>query len=880
VEILSALQERLPDAPAVKPEHLGTLRSLQDIVDFLVQDRGETTAEAPSTTPAAPVESGNASAVQRLVVRSVPVQETGLAPALRPGGEVWVVDDATGLAAALVGRLAERGFSARLVGPGTDAATTVPARLDGLVLVGPASGDGDRAIKDAFRLLRAVGPALRQGSGLLASLTRLDGAFGTGNLGADAEPTCGGLAGLVKTARHEWPEVACRALDLDPAPGNPADAAESVVAELLRGGPVEVGLAASGRTTLALHAVPIGDRGEAPLAPGDVVVITGGARGVTAEVAVALATAFRPTLVLLGRSPAPEPEPEWLAALDGEADIKRALAARSDGPATPQRIGEEYRRIAAQRAIVGNLERIAAAGSKAHYRQVDVRDPAAVRAAIEAIRAEFGPVRGLVHGAGVLADRHIEDQTDAQFEAVYDTKVAGLRGLLEALEADELRVLTLFSSSTARFGRTGQVAYAAANEVLNKLAQREARRRPDCRVVSVNWGPWDGGMVTPSLRSVFASEGIGLIPLEAGARYLVEELMGRGDRPVEVVVLGGTTVPEALASGRPGQNDPVGESSRSRGVEDFAPATQAEPEPQPLAVATATPHLATVFERPLELAALPVLRSHVIDGRGVLPLALTLEWLAHGALQRNPGLTLVSVDDLRLLRGAVLHDQAETLAVLVGKAVRDGSFFRVPVELGGVLPGGKTIAHARAEVVLGDRLPAAGEAVEPEAQPAYGRAPRSIYHDVLFHGPELQGLERVETLGATGATAIVRTAPAPSAWVEKPLRQGWLTDPLAVDCAFQLLSLWSFEQAGAPSLPTKVGRYLQFRRSYPAPHAQLVARVARPAEHRALADIDVLDADGSPVARIEGYECVIDASLTPAFRRNRLSTAKTAPGPR
>src|SRR5204862_7434003 len=35
VEILSALQEQLPEAPAVKPEHLGTLQTLRQIVEFL-----------------------------------------------------------------------------------------------------------------------------------------------------------------------------------------------------------------------------------------------------------------------------------------------------------------------------------------------------------------------------------------------------------------------------------------------------------------------------------------------------------------------------------------------------------------------------------------------------------------------------------------------------------------------------------------------------------------------------------------------------------------------------------------------------------------------------------------------------------------------------
>src|SRR5262249_33758629 len=161
-----------------------------------------------------------------------------------------------------------------------------------------------------------------------------------------------------------------------------------------------------------------------------------------------------------------------------------------------------------------------------------------------------------------------------------------------------------FSSSTARFGRTGQVAYAAANEVLNKWAQREAAQRPACRVVALDWGPWDGGMVTPALKPLFASEGIPLIPLRAGARHVVTEIEAARGAPVEVVILGGP-----------------------RPVEPAA----APPEPIPSS-------LSPVFERQIDVATLPVLRSHVIDGRPVVPMALILEWLAQGALQRNPGL--------------------------------------------------------------------------------------------------------------------------------------------------------------------------------------------------------------------------------------------------
>ncbi len=155
--------------------------------------------------------------------------------------------------------------------------------------------------------------------------------------------------------------------------------------------------------------------------------------------------------------------------------------------------------------------------------------------------------------------------------------------------------------------------------------------------------------------------------------------------------------------------------------------------------------------------------------------------------------------------------------------------------------------------------------------------PRAVYHDILFHGPDLHGIERIEALGPDGAVIVARTAPSPSQWIEQPLRQDWLTDPLAIDCAFQLMVFWCAVQTEGPSLPTRVGHYRQFRRNWPSQKVRIVARIARPAPHRATADLLFLDADGQAVARIDDYECVIDASLSQAFRRNRLPRVAGSP---
>lgn len=141
----------------------------------------------------------------------------------------------------------------------------------------------------------------------------------------------------------------------------------------------------------------------------------------------------------------------------------------------------------------------------------------------------------------------------------------------------------------------------------------------------------------------------------------------------------------------------------------------------------------------------------------------------------------------------------------------------------------------------------------------------------LFHGPDLQGIRQVESCYPKGIAALVNAAPQPSRWIRQPLRSSWLSDPLVMDCAFQLMILWSFHRFGAASLPCFVGRYRQYHDTFPRDGAQIIIRVTAEREHGATADVEFLDSHtGKLVARLEDYECVIDPSLERAFQRNRL----------
>ena len=139
-----------------------------------------------------------------------------------------------------------------------------------------------------------------------------------------------------------------------------------------------------------------------------------------------------------------------------------------------------------------------------------------------AAEKKAGSISGVIHGAGNLADKLIENKTEKDYDLVVNPKVNGLRSIIHCVDAEKLDFLVLFSSVAGFFGNVGQTDYAIANEVLNKSAYILQRSLPNCFVISINWGPWDSGMVTPQLKKVFERHNIPLISAEQGIKKLLE----------------------------------------------------------------------------------------------------------------------------------------------------------------------------------------------------------------------------------------------------------------------------------------------------------------------------------------------------------------------
>lgn len=363
--------------------------------------------------------------------------------------------------------------------------------------------------------------ASADGGGAVLNVTALDGQFGLGH-GHRRGLQAAGLLGLFKSFRHEYQSLSVKNIDLDPhAPA--ILLAPQLIEELtLNDDLVEVGLTAAGRVTPRLKRTErISPRGALPLNSQSVVLITGGAMGITFAMAQHLAVQCPSALILVGRTPRPTAESEDTRELDETALRRRMIHERRT--ATPAEVERDVKRILKNRQLDANLAALEATGANIEYHALDVRDAGAFGSLIEDLYQRYGRLDGVIHGAGVIEDKRFDEKSAISFQRVFSTKVVSAAVLARALRPESLKFLVFFSSVSGRFGNAGQADYSAANEWLNKLAGELSHRWP-CRVVAINWGAWDAGMVSDELRRLYSERGLQLIPVQEGVRFLEDEL--------------------------------------------------------------------------------------------------------------------------------------------------------------------------------------------------------------------------------------------------------------------------------------------------------------------------------------------------------------------
>ncbi|MDD5168282.1 MAG: SDR family NAD(P)-dependent oxidoreductase, partial [Syntrophales bacterium] len=121
--------------------------------------------------------------------------------------------------------------------------------------------------------------------------------------------------------------------------------------------------------------------------------------------------------------------------------------------------------------IAKALKELHELGIPAIYRQCDVNDCARTAEVVGKIEEEWGPITGIIHGAGLLADNLISRMGADDFETVVKVKMKGAWNLFHAAQNNRLKFFISLSSAAAIQGNPGQANYTAANRMMSALME-------------------------------------------------------------------------------------------------------------------------------------------------------------------------------------------------------------------------------------------------------------------------------------------------------------------------------------------------------------------------------------------------------------------------
>ncbi|MCU0710518.1 MAG: KR domain-containing protein [Pirellula sp.] len=403
--------------------------------------------------------------------------------------------------------------------------------------------DFDRDILAVYRLAQdwfsGLGDTLSPAERSFIVVTKMGGDLGLS--GHSPRHIEGALTGLSKAMFLEravmvGPDVRSHAIDFEP------NASEALVAECLlrewaqETREAEVGYRSGSRYVLRSVQAPLPRPSLAsprnnhtglltPTSSSECWIVTGGARGVTAEIAKSLAKRCHGTIHLVGSSPIPSIPKEWLQYDDTQLRALRSDIARK-AAAEKRPAADQWNAIEKAMEIERNFQIMRDAGLNFRYHACDVSSLSAVQDLVAKIHALGEPIVGVVHGAGFEKASRFASKKLPLVQKTFESKAIGALNLMNATAKEPVKTFVAFASISGRYGAIGQTDYGSANEWLTKIVARYAYLNPQCHAVALDWHSWGevGMAARPETKHSPMLKTMRFMPVDEGVEHFLSEV--------------------------------------------------------------------------------------------------------------------------------------------------------------------------------------------------------------------------------------------------------------------------------------------------------------------------------------------------------------------
>lgn len=691
----------------------------------------------------------------------------------------------------------------------------------------------------------------------LVAVTSLGGDFGFQSCPTSIEG--GGLAGLLKSMLVEFWTQGYRPLTVKIIDTHPQQTAEEIVEGIwhelaVPSYDIEISYADGVRkvvqarkSPISLQANPISESSPAVQGPsqGGVWLCTGGARGITAFAAEHLAMRYGLELHLIGKTPVPNLPPEWRGLdADGLRNLKVEVMTRArQENRNPL---DSWQAVEKQIEIDATLRRLQSRGIRAHYHACDVSDRKELAAIVATVRAISGPIRGVLHGAGVGKDARFDRKQVDKVEQCIAAKVDGGLALMEVTRDDPLECFIGFGSISGRFGANGHTDYSLANDMLCKLIDWYACQRPKVHAIGFHWHAWgDVGMATkPETRLALEMVDMQFMPAAEGVQHLMRELESRSiDREVLI--------------------------TDDRYYRMFYPAEQVVDHKQAIPAGIARVPLLKeeiqpccggqrAFAAPVDPSRDPFLTEHLLQGRPLLPFVVAIEMLWESASLTLDSNRLV-LKDVEACGGVrFFHDEVRELRLETQPAEGNSIYCQLRADFvtrnGSHIDPNRLGFHAYA-FPHGNQI--VGRTRWSPQSPQWQRAEYAPIDASFFLGWPLQRLRRFcigdqHLLGKICAPALIELAGNHRDVI------GWRTPSAVLDACLYAAGMLAWHRVAAgTALPVRMGCIAMGKR-LPDPGEACTVHVLLKSQYqgRAVFDFSLYGVDGEPLIDVVDYDVV------------------------
>ncbi|MFK7827849.1 MAG: beta-ketoacyl synthase N-terminal-like domain-containing protein [Oligoflexales bacterium] len=740
------------------------------------------------------------------VLTMIPVQASGLAQLglwwPKNKYKVLVSESGTSLSWIFCDLLKSKGINAVL-------GKSVPEDTRAVIFLGglrPATSP-DEAIsvnEECFALAKDAATVYGGETGAFITVQDTGGRFG---FEAHDPIRCylSGLPGISKSLQQQQAAWSVKSIDINQGMSSYQEIAKFLFDELAFGGSqLEVGLQAN-KVREVLTAQPVSQKhGKSLLETGDLVLAVLGSCGITSQAISSFISGCKVKLVLIGRSKL-QADPTWATGVKEvqllrEAAINDALGeGRKLAPLEASRAAKE---IVEAREVRENISKWQEQGQEVHYLCCEGRDWKTISNHLEQIREKWGPIKGLIYGGGLMLDSILPDNSLDELRRVFDSKVKSFVNLLELTKDDPFKFLSVFTFADSHFQFTGLADHAMANEVLNKIALKESRKRgPSCLVKVILWEPWDESIGTDTM-SLHEGSRTKQIPLYQRARWFRNEMSMEEETGVQLIL---------------GLNH-----SSSIPVEELG------------------------MNLYLDSESHPFLKSYMIDGKIVVPLVMVIEWFHRLIEPLQKDYQFYNLDKLKVHRGIILENFSTIGDCFIVKA-------KCVEKTDALILFESQVCSLEGEVLYSAQIEMTKEGLEfPKTLDLSGFVKQDIdakpgYGDVLFHGPDFQVLQAVGQVEKEGVQAK-GAEQEDSHWESDQ----WSTNAAAYDGGLQLALLWSSHVLGVSSLPMEISKVRSFVRVPKKGSFRCVLKRRSVDAGQACSDMYFLDQSDQLFAKFEG----------------------------